>query len=327
MSQNPVNPSDRRRWLGTGIKAGAVLTLAPLLSAPLRAQSRVLRIGFQKGGLLYLVRSQGRIEEALAPLSWSVSWHEFPAGPQLLEALNAGSIDFGYTGAPPPIFAQAAGKDIVYVGAETSGESVEAIIVKPDSPLREVSDLKARRVAVQKGSSANYLLLAALRHHGLSFSDIEPVYLPPADGRAAFESGRVDAWVVWDPYLAAVQAAIGARVIADYKGLLRPYSFYESSRVFVSKQPEVVSRTLDAVAAVGAWASANPAKVAEELAPQLGLPVPVVETWQRRTKYGALPVSDDLIAIQQTVADTFHQNRLIPKAVTIRDAVWTWQRL
>lgn len=327
MSFDPVNPSSRRRWLQTGLKAGAALAAVSVLPTPAFAQSRVLRIGFQKGGLLYLVRSQGSIEKALAPLSWSVTWHEFPAGPQLLEALNAASIDFGYTGAPPPIFAQAAGKDIVYVGAETSGESVEAIVVKPDSSIRQVADLRGKRVAVQKGSSSNYLLLAALRHGGLAFSDIEPVYLPPADGRAAFESDRVDAWVVWDPYLAAVQASIQARVVADYKGLLRPYSFYESSRDFVSKQPEVLARTLEAVAGVGAWASANPAKVAEELAPQLGLPVPVVETWQRRTKYGALPVSDELIAIQQTVADTFHENKLIPKAVTIRDAVWQWQRL
>ena len=327
MSLASLTLSTRRRWLQAGLRTGAALAAVAMLPGPVLAQTQVLRIGFQKGGLLYFVKSQGRIEAALEPLSWSVSWHEFPAGPQLLEALNAGSIDFGYTGAPPPIFAQAAGKDIVYVGAETSGEQVEAIVVKPDSPIRQVADLRGKRIAVQKGSSANYLLLAALRQAGLAFGDIEPVYLPPADGRAAFESGRVDAWVVWDPYLAAVQAAIGARVVADYRGLLRPYSFYESSRDFVSKQPEVLARTLEAVAAVGAWASANPAKVAEELAPQLGLPAAVIETWQRRTKYGALPVSDDLVTIQQAVADAFHENRLIPKAVTIRDAVWQWQRL
>ena len=310
------------------IKGGGLLVAsAAVPTLPVHAADPILRVGFQKaGGLLGVLKAQGSLEKTLEARGWRVSWHEFPAGPQLLEALNAGSVDFGYTGAPPPIFAQSAGKDIVYVGAESSGESTEAIVVKPGSAIKTVADLKGRQVAVQKGSSANYLLLATLRKAGLEFSDIRPVYLPPADARAAFESDRVDAWSVWDPYLAAIQAAIGVRVIADYRGLASPNSFYESSRGFVGRHADIVSIVLGELARVGAWAVANPAQVAEALAPLLGLPAAVVETWQRRTPYGVQPVDAQRVATQQAVADAFFDSKLIPNAVKVADAVWVWPR-
>ena len=308
------------------------LYLASTLSAatvlPVFADdARTLRIGFQKGGgLLGLLKAQGQLEKTLKARGWSVTWHEFPAGPQLLEALNAGSVDFGYTGAPPPIFAQAADKDIVYVGAEPSGPSAEAIVVKPGSALSAVTDLKGKRVAVQKGSSANFLLVAALQKAGVAYGDIQPVYLPPADARAAFESDRVDAWAIWDPYLAAVQTSLKVRVLADYTELLKTNSFYESSRGFATKNPKELGLVLDELSRTGAWAVAHPHEVAELLAPQVGLPVEVVEVWQRRTSYGVRPVDGAVIATQQKVADTFFEQKLIPKKIDVAAVVWGWQR-
>ncbi len=280
-------------------------------------------MGFQKaGGLLGLLKAQGGLEARLASRGWSVTWHEFPAGPQLLEALDAGSVDFGYTGAPPPIFAQAADKDIVYVGAEPGAPHIEAIVVKPGSRLAQVSDLKGKRVAVQKGSSSHFLLIAALEHAGLGFAEIQPVYLPPADARAAFESDRVDAWTIWDPYLAAVQASAKVRVLADYTQLLRPHSFYESSRRFASESPQLLTEVLDLIAATGVWASAHPDQVAASLAPALGLPVDVLEVWQRRMRYGVQPVDAAVVATQQQIADTFFRNKLIPKPIEVARNVW-----
>ncbi len=318
----PLSSSSRRRLLrGT---AAAILT-ATTLRGWAEDASRTLRIGFQKGGgLLNLLKAQGKLEKSLGAVGWSVTWHEFPAGPQLLEALNAGSVDFGYTGAPPPIFAQAADKDLVYVGAEPGATSIEAVIVKPGSPLTTVASLKGKRVAVQKGSSANFLLVAALQKAGVPFAEIEPVYLAPADARAAFESDRVDAWVVWDPYLAAVQAALKVRVLADYTGLLQTNSFYESSRSFANQQPQALGIVLKSLVDAGAWASANPHEVAELLAPQVGQPVEVVEVWQRRTRYGVKPIDDAIIETQQKVADTFLAQKLIPKHIDVSQAVWRW---
>jgi sulfonate transport system substrate-binding protein len=323
-NSDPIHVCRGRRRV---LRWAALSAFSPLLTAG-ADEPKAFHVGFQKGGgLLGLLKAQGTLEKSLGVKGWSVSWFEFPAGPQLLEALNAGSVHFGYTGAPPPVFAQAADKNIVYVGAEPSAPSAEAIIVKPNSPLKKAGDLKRKRVAVQKGSSANFLLVAALDHAGLTFADIEAIYLQPADARAAFESDRVDAWAIWDPYLAAAQDALKARTVADYTDLTQTNAFYESSREFAARSPEVLNVTLGELAKAGAWANSNPHEVAELLAPQLGLPVNVVETWQKRTHYGVQPIDSSIVATQQKVADAFFSQKLIPKQVNVADAVWTWRRV
>ena len=196
----------------------ALAALASGLSAPVVAQDKTVRIGFQKYGKLILLKSKGSLEKKLEPLGFKVTWTEFPAGPQLLEALNVGAIDFGNTGEAPPIFAQAAGAPLVYVAHEPPAPRGEAILVPKDSPIKTVADLKGKKVALNKGSNVHYLLVKALEKAGVKYSDIEPTFLPPADARAAFEKGAVDAWVIWDPFQAAAEAATGARTLADGRG-------------------------------------------------------------------------------------------------------------
>jgi ABC-type nitrate/sulfonate/bicarbonate transport system substrate-binding protein len=178
------------------------LTLILTASAPLAmAQNadNVLRIGYQKYGTLVLLKARGSLEKRLAPLHVEVKWTEFPAGPQLLEGLNVGSIDFGTVGEAPPIFAQAAGADLVYVGNEPEASTAEAIVVPKDSPIKTVAELKGKKVALNKGSNVHYLLVKLLEKAGVKYSDIDTIFLTPADGRAAFERGSVDAWVIWEP--------------------------------------------------------------------------------------------------------------------------------
>lgn len=313
-----VLPVTRRQLLR------GVASLAAVLVAPVRADgTQSIRIGYQKGsGLLGLLKVQEKLEKQPASRGWEVTWSEFPAGPQLLEALNAGGIDFGYTGAPPPIFAQAAAVDLVYVGAEPVGPSTEGIVVKRQAPLNDVADLNGRSIAVQKGSSAHYLLLATLDKAGLRLSDIQVDYLAPAYARAAFESDRVDAWSIWDPHLAGVQASIPLRVLADYRNLAPVFAFYLASRRFAERSPAALALLLDELATAGAWAVGNPRAAALLLAPQVGLSVDVAEVWQRRTRYGVRPVDDEVLAAQQRVADLFLQHALIPTRVEIARAVW-----
>ncbi|QDD90280.1 aliphatic sulfonate ABC transporter substrate-binding protein [Pseudomonas oryzihabitans] len=300
-----------------------VLAVALGVWAPVQAAEQQLRIGYQKGGgLLAVLKAQGTLEKALGAQGYQVTWREFQAGPQLLEALNAGSVDVGYTGSPPPIFAQAAGVDLVYLGAEPASESVEAIVVPNGSAIRAVSELKGKKVAVQKGSSANFLLVAALNKAGLTLKDIQPVYLAPADARAAFANGSVDAWAIWDPYLAAIQQGQSVRVLADYKGLLRANAFYEGSRRFADAHPQAIHLLLAELAKAGAWANTHKPEVSRILAEQIGLPEPVIATWQARTRYGVTPLTPEIIATQQKVADVFHDQGLIPRKVDVSQAVW-----
>ncbi|MFQ3459821.1 sulfonate ABC transporter substrate-binding protein [Bradyrhizobium sp. UFLA01-814] len=308
-----------RRWV-----ARAVLSLS-IVAATVGAsygQEKVVRIGYQKYGKLVLLKSKGSLEEKLKAVGTKVVWTEFPSGPPLLEALNVGAIDFGNTGEAPPIFAQAAGAPIQYVAYEPPAPKGEAILVPKDSPIKSVTDLKGKKVALNKGSNVHYLLVKALEKAGVKYSEIEPVFLAPADARAAFERGAVDAWVIWDPFQAAAEAATGARTVADGTGIVANYQFYFASKKFLQADPKIVELVLAQLSEVDDWAKGDIHAVAEQLAPSIGLSVPVVEVALKRQAYGIKPVTDAVVADQQQVADTFFALGLIPKQIKISDVAW-----
>jgi sulfonate transport system substrate-binding protein len=277
----------------------------------------------QKYGTLVILREQHALEATLKPLGWSVAWTEFPGGPQLLEALNVGALDFGTTGEAPPVFAQAAGAPLVYVGVEPPSPRGEAILVPQDSPVHAIADLRGKRVALNKGSNVHFLLVRALAAAGLTPSDIEPVYLTPADARAAFEQGAVDAWVIWDPFFAAGQAATHARVLADATGLAPNRQFFLATRDFADANPALVKTLLDQIHATDLWAQAHQDEVARILSPSLNLPLPVLATALARMGYGAVPMTREVAIDQQRIADTFRALKLIPVPVDVQAALWS----
>lgn len=294
-----------------------------LLLASLQVQAQTtLRIGFQKSAsLLTLQKSNGSLERKLAPLGVAVKWVEFPAGPQLLEGLNVGAVDVGFVGEAPPIFAQAAGARFVYIGFDPAAPEAEAIVVPKDSAIKSVADLKGRKVALNKGSNVHYLLVKALEKHGLKPADLQVVYLPPADARAAFERGAVDAWVIWDPFLAAVEQQSGARVLADGRGLVNNYAYYLAERGFAEKQPQVIQALFDDTQAQAQWLKGNVKAAAAVIAPLQGLAPEVVEKSLTRYQFGVKPLTPAVAAEQQKIADTFHALGLIPKPINVADAL------
>ncbi|WCS23833.1 aliphatic sulfonate ABC transporter substrate-binding protein [Methylobacterium sp. NMS14P] len=300
--------------LGAGLATGA---------AAGDAAPKEFRIGYQKVGVVVVARRQGVIETRLAPQGVAVRWVEFQAGPPLLEALNAGSIDFGFAGDTPPIFAQAAGNDLVYVGASVLSGDGEAVVVKAGSPIRTVADLKGRAVAVARGTSSHNLLVTALEKAGLAFSDIRPAYLLPSDAGPAFTNGSVDAWVIWDPYLALAQAHDDTRVLTTSRQIHAVSDFFLARRDFADRYPGVVTATVAALADSAAWAEAHRDQVAQALSSVTGVPYPIETTVAARSEFGVGPVTDALLAKQQSTADRFHRLGLLPRPIQVRDAVWT----
>lgn len=286
-------------------------------------QSTQLRIGYQKSASLFVLqRAQGSLEQKLQPLGVQVKWVEFPAGPQLLEGLNVGAIDVGFVGEAPPIFAQAAGAQFVYIGYDPAAPHAEAILVPKDSPIRSVADLKDKKVALNKGSNVHYLLLRQLEKHGLSLKDIQPVYLAPADGRAAFESGSVDAWAIWDPFQASAEKAAQARVLADgADGVANNYQYYLGARDYVQRNPKVIEVLFADAVERGSWLKNNISQAAQLIAPQQGLPEDVVELALQRYQFNVKPITPEIAADQQKIADSFYALRLIPKPIQVQDAV------
>ncbi|WP_028239855.1 sulfonate ABC transporter substrate-binding protein [Stutzerimonas azotifigens] len=312
------------------LRRGLVALLAATLSfgalTQAQAQSKqdtILRIGYQKYGTLVLLKARGTLEKRLTGQGVSVQWTEFPGGPQLLEGLNVGSIDFGVTGETPPVFAQAAGADLLYVAHEPPAPSGEAILLPKDSPIRSVKELEGKKVALNKGSNVHYLLVRALEEAGLAYGDIQPVYLPPADARAAFERGSVDAWVIWDPFQAAAEAQLQARTLRDGQGLVSNHQFYLAARPFAERHPEVLRTLIDEIRDIGTWVEANPDEATAQVAPLLGLPADITRLAVIRQGYGARPISPEVVRAQQAIADTFTELKLIPRTLSVRDVIWT----
>jgi sulfonate transport system substrate-binding protein len=283
------------------------------------AADKVVRIGFQKYGKLVLLKGRGTLEDKLKPLGYKVSWTEFPSGPPLLEALNVGAIDFGVAGETPPIFAQAAGAPLVYLAYDPPAPQGEAILIPKDSKLTSVAELKGKKVALNKGSNVHYLLVRALEKAGLKYTDIQPVFLAPSDALAAFTRGSVDAWVIWDPYEAAAEASTGARILADGTDLVANHQFYFSSKTFLETDGKAADVVLEALNEADEWAKNNIETVEEQLSPSVGLPASVLAVSLRRESYGLKPISDEVIASQQRIADTFYGLGLLPKAIKVSD--------
>jgi sulfonate transport system substrate-binding protein len=308
--------SSKRRLLIQGAAAAIAL---PSPAAFAQAPARQLRIGHQKG-VLSLLKGRGTLEKRLAPLNVSLKWTEFTAGPVQLEALNVGSIDFGDVGEAPPIFAQAAAAPLAYVAATVQRPRTEAVLVPQGSAIQSVAGLKGRKVALNKGSNVHYFIVKLFEKEGLRYSDLNLVFLPPADARAAFEKGSIDAWVIWDPFLAAAQKSLGARILADATGVVGNRAYYFSSLDYVAKNADVLGAVTEEINRVDQWAAANKDAYAAELSAIWGIPKPVVDIAVGRTAYGTSPVSKAILAEQQQIADTFFALGLIPRKIRVLDA-------
>ncbi|RQZ18372.1 aliphatic sulfonate ABC transporter substrate-binding protein [Burkholderia sp. Bp9031] len=282
-----------------------------------------LRIGYQKSStLITLLKTRGTLEQSLAPLGLRVSWHEFASGLPLTEALNVGAVDFSADVADTvPVFAQAAHARFVYVAQEAPSPKAQAIIVKRDSALRTLADLKARRIAVTKAAGSHYLLLAALTRAKLAPADTAIHYLTPADGRAAFERGSVDAWITWDPYVASVDSNPDVRILADGNGLASYQRYYLASSSFAAARPDVIQIVFDRLSQAGTWLREHQQEAANTLAPIWGLDAKTIERANARRSYLVRDVVTQNFGEQQKIADTFLAAGLLPARVDTSEAL------
>lgn len=310
---------DRRAF---GTVAASALAMAMGGGALAADAPSVFRVGYQKIGILVVARNLKVIEEALAPRGVTVEWIEFTSGPPLLEAMNVGSIDFGLTGDTPPIFAQAAGAAISYVAALPPNGPGEAILVKADSPIQAVADLKGKRIGFKRGSSAQNLLVAALEQAGVSWGDIEPLDLSPADAAAAFDRDSIDAWSIWDPFFAVAQERYAPRVLVTSAQALDANTFLLANSNFADANPELIR---DAVAALGRaaeWADGHKPEVAEAVHAETKVDLQAVQLAIGRASFWVRPLDARIVANQQATADRFQALGLLPKKIAVQEAVW-----
>ena len=168
------------------------------------------------------------------------------------------------------------------------------------------------------------MLVAALEKAGIAWSDITPIALAPADATAAFIKGSVDAWSIWDPYLALAELKENARVIVSEKDVHKANAFYIAGSDFVEKYPALVARLNGVFASEGVWADQHHEEVVRAQAEATGVDIEAIRRFVDRSNYRVVPIDDEVIKGQQAVADRFSRLGLIPKPVQVSQIVWKW---
>ncbi|MDZ8056291.1 MAG: aliphatic sulfonate ABC transporter substrate-binding protein [Aulosira sp. ZfuVER01] len=285
-------------------------------------KTNVLRMGYQQAG--DLVRVSGVLEKRLEPLGVKVEWRQFAQGPQLMEGMNVGQIDLGSVGDTPPIFAQAAGAKIVYVvGRSPSSGKGSAIAVPPESPLKELKDIKGQKVNFQKGSASHYFILRALDEIGLKYEDIQVISMPSIEARDAFLQGQIPVIVFGDPHLAIAEKQGRVRVLRTGEGLDSPGGYYVAGRKFATENPDLLRIVIEEMHKIGKWAEDNPKETAKLLAPETKLALDIQEAVVRRRTFQLSPMDAGRIKDQQRVIDYFYKNGLLPKPLDIQETLLT----
>ncbi len=268
-----------------------------------------LTVGDQKGGSQALLSAAGDLKD----LPYKVDWKPFTSGPPLLDAVSSGAVDVGGVGNTPPLFAIDQGKKLKVVSAYSQGATGDALVVPKGSKLKDVADLKGKKVAVAKGSSANYNLLAQLDKAGLSFKDVTPVYLQPSEALAAFKGGSVDAWAIWDPFTSQAEIDAGARVLSDGKGLVNGLAFQVAGdEALKDKATRVALKDfLARLAAAQVWAAQNKEAWSTTWAKETGLAPDITARAVERRAYTPLPIDDQVIASEQEMWDAFKKQKQV----------------
>ena len=308
-----------RRALAVQAAAAAVAACAPRGGA-----ATTLTVGYQKNGVLLLAKSRGVVDRLMGPVP--IKWVEFPSGPPLLEAMNAGAVDLGATGDTPPIFAQAAGSALQYVAYQPLSGLGEGLVVPADSPIRRLAELRGKRIAFTKASSSHLLVANALASAGLTLAEVQPIFLSPSDAASAFARRAVDAWGIWDPFLALVQRDQKARVLVNGGQLPRTDAFYLASNAVISRAPQALGRLLDALRAEAIWGRANRDEVVKIVSSANGLPPDIVDTSLRRGDLAVEPLDHAAVVRQQAAAETLQTISVIPNKIRVAEAAWSGWR-
>lgn len=304
---------------------------------PLAKQARrlgTLKIGYPEGMTnLEVLRAQAFLERRLKPFGVTVTWTSFLAASSLIEALSNGMIDFCGGGGTASIFSQAAEHVFVRVAKEKyTAPKGQAILVPEDSPIETLADLKGKRIAFDRGSSAHYVLIRALMRVNLELSDIEPVYATQPEALVLFRRGEIDAWVVWVPYSPTETRTYPGRSLADLESIfgenasLEVPTYYYAVPELVRDYPDVLKVILEEVNEAGAWAKQQELEATRRLAAHHEIdPAIVTNLEQRASERAIIPIDDRSLTALQHQAHIFRDLKLIPHRVNVRDGTYTLQ--
>ncbi len=289
-------------------------------SGTTNVSSVTLNIGDQKGtGAEAVLQAAGLISK----LPFKASWSDFTSGPPMLQAMGSGSVDVGGVGDAPPVFAASGGEQVAIVGARTAGPNGAALVVPKNSPITSISQLKGKKIAVAQGSSADYHLLTVLNKAGLTTKQVTLDYLQPADALAAFNSGHVDAWDIWSPYIEQVVGQDNAKVLVNGSGFGSNYSFEVASRSALNNPAKAtaISDYLKLLNQAYVWASTHTTAWAKLWGDATGLPASVMDKAAVDDATKPATINNSVVSDEQQLVTNFYKAGLIPTNVNMSNYI------
>jgi sulfonate transport system substrate-binding protein len=289
-------------------------------SGATNVSSVTLNIGDQKGtGAEAVLQAAGLISK----LPFKANWSDFTSGPPMLQAMGSGSVDIGGVGDAPPVFAASGGEQVAIVGARTAGPNGSALVVSKNSPITSISQLKGKKIAVAQGSSADYHLLTVLNKAGLTTKQVTLDYLQPADALAAFNSGHVDAWDIWSPYIEQVVGAGNARVLVNGSGFGSNYSFEVASRSALNNPAKAaaIRDYLTLLNQAYVWAGTHTTTWAKFWGDATGLPASIMDKAAVDDATKPATINSSVVSAEQQLVTNFYKAGLIPTNVNMSNYI------
>jgi len=266
-----------------------------------------------------ILKKFGWLEDTLKPTGIEVKWTLSQGSNRALEYLSANSVDFGSTAGLAAVLSRANGNPIrsVYV---YSRPEWTALVVAKDSPITSVAALKGKKVAATKGTDPYLFLLRTLQVHGLDKNDVDIVHLQHADGRAALESGHVDAWAGLDPHMAVSELQAGSRLL--YRNVdFNTYGFLNVSERFANVYPEHVQQVIAAYERARRWVLDNPDEAVQIQADEANIPLDVAKVQLERTDFSNPAIGDEHRQALQAAAPILLQEGLVRRNTNVNQVV------
>jgi sulfonate transport system substrate-binding protein len=314
MSINSLDHSIARRLAASLLAAAITLSTA---AASFAADAVVLRVGDQKGGNRSLLEISGYAKD----LPYKIEWSEFPAAAPILEALNAGALDVGYTGDLSFLSVYAAGAPIKAIGGTRSDAKTQAILVRQDSPIKSAADLKGKRLAGTRGGWGQFLIDATLEKAQIRLEDATFAPLGPVDAKIALVAGSIDAWAVWEPYVSFATLKDKARVIANGEGLTPTITFIVASDNAIATKRAAVQDLVQRLNKARLWSLDHLGEYAKNTAELTRLPEDVLLSAYTAQRTSPIPIDENVVKEVQEASDRSTRYGILPKKLDVSKAV------
>lgn len=286
-------------------------------------QTIQVNIGIQQSiWPILAAKEKGWFEEEFEKVGAKVNWVEFQSGPAYFEAIATDRLDFGRVGNIPVLVGQAADIPFKEIALASSGEKGDAILVPKDSSIKSVKDLKGKKVAVAKGSSSYGLLYRALEANEINPDDVEIIQLQPDEAQPAFETGSVDAWVIWEPFQSIQVVKNGAKVLANGVDVNTSSPGFQIVRTkFAEEHPELVELYLKVTEKATRWQNENLEEAIDLYAELKDTDKEVIRQVLENSQPSNTPITEEIVEEQQKTTELLYDLGGIKKTFDASEVV------